>query len=278
MYGSYVSGEINLKKAEKLYIYIGEEGKRKSLNRTFNGGGASSIGTYGTQGDLYYQNYSGAGATDIRLVNGSWNDIKSLRSRIIIAGGSGSGSQGGGLSSFDSYHTSSNCISGGSSYYSYGAKQTSGGFGSKGGLSGSFGIGGDGETSAIYYGSTGGGGGYYGGGGGYYSSWTLNHERCEAGHASGGSSYISGHTGCVGITSENDTTPKNGCTTGTTDNNCSIHYSGKVFTNTIMIDGDGYNWTNEKGTRTLIPNPAGGYFEEEQGLEGNGYTKITLIN
>ena len=277
VYGAYTSGEIKLNKNEVFYIYVGEMGAQGDINSTYNGGGSSSRGGYYP---TYIQNYSGAGATDVRLESGLWDNETSLRSRIMVAAGSGRGSRGGGLSSSSTYNKNSSCAAGESLYYVYGATQTNAGYSNKGTLSGSFGKGGAGEVTNLYYGSSGGGGGYYGGGGNYSKPFDsqTSHERCGLGYSSGGSSYISGHTGCVGITSENDTTPKNGCTTGTTDNNCSIHYSGKVFTNTIMIDGDGYNWTNEKGSLTLMPSPAGGYFEEEQGLEGNGYARITLVD
>ena len=54
------------------------------------------------------------------------------------------------------------------------------------------------------------------------------------------------------------------------------HYSGKVFTETVMIDGEGYSWTSEKqpgivgmptfdGTKTMIGNT------------DNGHAKITKI-
>ncbi len=278
-YGAYTSGEIELNKNEELYIYVGEMGTRQDINTTYNGGGSSSKGSYGAGGAQYYQNYSGGGATDIRLVSGSWNNVNSLRSRIMVAAGSGRGSRGGGISSENTSNLNTSCNISSPVYYTYGASQTAGGYGSKGGLAGSFGIGGNGEVTTLYYGSSGGGGGYYGGGGGYSPVWSslTTDDRCAVGHSSGGSSYISGHTGCVAITSENSTTPKNGCTTGTTNNNCSIHYSEKVFTNTVMIDGDGYNWTNVKNDLTLMPNPEGDFFESEKGLEGNGYAKITLV-
>jgi hypothetical protein len=72
-------------------------------------------------------------------------------------------------------------------------------------------------------------------------------------------------------------TPKDGCTTGTSDNTCSIHYSGKVFTNTVMIDGAGYAWTNTKGEQQAMPNPTGGFYELGQGHIGNGFARITYL-
>ena len=274
--GAYTSGKIELNKNEILYIYVGEMGNKSEINGTFNGGGASSKGSYGSQ---YYQNYPGAGATDVRLVNGSWNNAISLRSRIMVAAGSGRGSRGGGLTSESTYKKNTSCSSKESLYYAYGATQTNAGYSNKNTLYGSFGIGSDGEVTNLYYGSSGGGGGYYGGGGGYSKPFDslTSHERCGLGYSSGGSSYISGHTGCVAITSESSSTPKSGCTTGTTNNSCSLHYSGKVFTGTIMIDGYGNNWTNVKGKIIGIPDPLGGTFEEGEGV-GNGYARIRLVS
>src|SRR5574344_1128765 len=42
-----------------------------------------------TSGFLDYNNSTGGGATDIRLVNGNWDDFSSLKSRIIVAAGGG---------------------------------------------------------------------------------------------------------------------------------------------------------------------------------------------
>ena len=86
-----------------------------------------------------------------------------------------------------------------------------------------------------FNGCTGGGSGYFGGGG-------STHVQGSGGW----SSYISGHNVCVAIeessTENNITFPtKNGvaCTDGTTNQDCSVHYSDKEFTDTVMIDGNG---------------------------------------
>ncbi len=86
-YGGYTSGELILKKETILYVYVGLDGKK---GNTFNGGG-------------YATSSSGGGATDIRLINGAWDNPQSLLSRIIVAGGGGGtidryrGGDGGGL-------------------------------------------------------------------------------------------------------------------------------------------------------------------------------------
>ena len=103
-----------------------------------------------------------------------------------------------------------------------------------------------------------------GAGGGYWGGKTQQVKNVCGAHGGGGSSYISGHTGCVAIKSASDTTPKDGCEDGTTDNLCSVHYSGKVFTNTVMKAGNEVMPTFD-GTSTMTGNT------------GNGYAKITFI-
>ena len=292
-YGGYTKGTITLSKGEILYVYVGEGGTQgtagvaatstvgQGAKATFNGGGK---GGNAGGGSYPYQNYaggfSGGGATDIRLVSGTWNDITSLRSRIMVAGG------GGGFHNSKASTTtvsSDISVAGGlisekgqtiTSYsgtsYSYGAgalaNQTSGN---------AFGVGGTGSNTGVSgycNGHNGGGGGYYGGGGA--PSTGGNCFRLSGG---GGSSYISGHTGSVAVTSASDTTAKSGCTTGTTDNSCSIHYSGKVFINTVMIDGRGYLWTNIKGSQVQMPKPEGGNYDDGTGNVGNGYARIKYV-
>lgn len=188
----------------------------------------------------------------------------------MVAGGGGGcygtltscigGGSGGGLKGYDA--STSNGYGPG-----FGATQISGGAAGVAttenltGQSGTFGIGGSRGTMA-----GGGGGGYYGGGG-----------SAHIDASGGGSSYISGHTGCVAITSSG--TPKSGCDTETTDNSCSIHYSDKVLIDTLMIDGSGYTWTNEKAATAgtnLMPNPRGGNYASG-GNTGDGYAKITFV-
>ena len=230
---------------------------------TFNGGGSGSHSTSGQ--DI---NGNGGGATDIRLVSGDWNNESSLASRIMVAGGGGgafdgragtnyyaNGGNAGGLTA-----PNGNYIQWGSTgpSVSTGATQTQGGKGAANNeKDGIFGSGGYGNYTGtwIYY--SGGGGGYYGGGsGGALSSVVMT--------ASGGSSYISGHLGCVAIQAQDNITPKNGCTDGTEDITCSYHYSNKIFTNTIMKAGNEEMPTfNGSGSMT--------------GNSGNGFVKITVL-
>ncbi len=177
--GGYSRGYYYLKKDEKVYVYVGAKGRlvTSSSDNTgvFNGGGAGKVGGGGTYAG------TGGGATDIRLIKGNWNNIDSLNSRIIVAGGGGgAGSAYSGTNSNDIGGGVGGGLSGvggrtiwGASYLSYPGTQTAGGGGAN---SGALGIGGAGaaETSS----GGGGGGGYYGGGG------------ASCGGGAGGSGYI----------------------------------------------------------------------------------------
>ena len=84
--GGYSSGYYKLTVGDKIYIYVGGKGTTGvDPNGGYNGGGAAQTGTAGKHAG------SGGGATDIRLINGLWNNSDSLKSRIIVAGGGGGG-------------------------------------------------------------------------------------------------------------------------------------------------------------------------------------------
>ncbi|WP_207559172.1 glycine-rich protein, partial [Ruminiclostridium hungatei] len=219
--GGYSKGALYIQSDMTLYIYVGQKGRNaqpyKNSPGGWNGGGSGGTNTDGISSS------SGGGASDIRLVNGSWNDSASLKSRIMVAGGGG----GGNLYRTDISGGAGGGVSGGiASKFGltvYGGTQTSGGTGN---TNGGLGYGGDGCDSI--YGSRitggGGGGGYYGGGGGIaYSGDIANTYRCSGG--AGGSSYISGHTGCNAIDS-------NGNPTGQP-----VHSSGLAFTQTEILQG-----------------------------------------
>ncbi|MDR3255296.1 MAG: hypothetical protein LBT31_06990, partial [Synergistaceae bacterium] len=105
--GAYVRGDISLAAGEKLYVYVGGTGI-VSMNDpdivVFNGGGrAGLIMGDSAPGGIGFS--TGAGATDMRLRGGAWDDQSSLLSRIMVAAGSG-GSWGvkghaGGLTGYD---------------------------------------------------------------------------------------------------------------------------------------------------------------------------------
>ena len=247
-YGAYCYGEISCQASDKLYIYIGKQGASTKNTAAWNGGGASYNGAH--TGD---QTRGGGGATDIRLTSGAWNNAASLRSRIMVAGAGGGatdycdGAHACGLrDSIDTF-----------------ASQTKGGdlgYGSAGG----FGYGGTGQfgPGSGHYGGAGGGSGWYGGSGG------LGNNR-----GYGGTSYISGHAGCVAIASASS----NSASTAGTENSVarSTHYSGKIFTSTKMIDGEAYTWTTERTTQSAMPRPSGGSYPSGTGHTGNGYCKIS---
>ena len=272
-YGSYVSGTINFAKGQKIYVYVGENGYTKFSNPTvvslrFNGGGYGNLVCY--KHYLKHENnnnkgvdFAGGGATDIRLVDGDWSDFDSLKSRIMVAAGSGginnstryAPSNGGGLFSDNGGYYGS------ADYMATGATQVS-----PGTANGKFGVGGyaiyGGDSCSVNDGG-GGGGGYYGGGG---SKTASNVSQASTG--AGGSSYISGHNGCDAIKEES--TEDNIIHTGQ-----SIHYSGLYFKDTIMIDGSGYKWTTQKGEYTGMPSHDG--TGTMKGNAGNGYARITFI-
>lgn len=278
--GGYTSGFLSLEKGERLYFFVGGKGLHNATAANvggYNGGGYSGNNTS-------YNSYSGGGSTDVRLVNGLWNDSLGLNSRIMVAaGGAGTivnskittqAGHGGGLTGGDATTTVSDYNS--STYLAKGSNQTKPST-TKGNAGfayettkrqGSFGYSIQSHPSG--YGG-GGGGGYYGGGTGYGST------------GAGGSSYISGHTGCVAIASSTSTAARTGtnsasCSTGSTDNLCSVHYSGKVFTNTTMIDGGGFLWTTKKETQSKMPNPASGFYNYGEGKNGDGAAKISIKN
>lgn len=145
-HGGYTSGVIKLKKDEEIYIYVGEASRNSTpwnkSGRAYNGGGNSGTDVDAASGR------SGAGATDIRLVSGNWDNSNSLLSRIMVAGGAGGINysnrttniefqSGGGLIGYSTENKT------GMNTQAYGGSQTSGGIGANGAGNGIFGIGAD---------------------------------------------------------------------------------------------------------------------------------------
>ena len=246
--GGYVKGHISLGNSTIIYIYVGSRGVNPKINdsgRTYekaaggwNGGGA---GDYDHADDD--SSGGGGGATDVRTVNGNWDNFNSLKSRIMVAGAGGGGGawkgqlggHGGGLVGISSNHMINNNFT-----VTHGS-QTSGY---------KFGIGEDGTWLFSNSNIGGSGGGYYGG---------CAYKGSKVGTlvdygGGGGSSFISGHSGCNAIN-------QNSTSTKITHTGSANHYSGKVFSNTVMIAGD-----------ASMPSPTGGI---ETGHSGNGYCKIT---
>ena len=243
--GAYTSGIITLDKNEELYIYVGKQST--GTGATFNGGGSCTSNCT-----------AGGGATDIRLLNGNWNDASGLASRIMVAAGGGgynpyssgyAGGSGGKLVGINGAGDSPTTV----------ATQTTGGIssGNVASRNGSFGKGGSGDKWG-----GGGAGGYYGGAGGK-NSGTGN-------GGAGGSSYISGYKGSVAVLAEDSLSPRldsnNTICTNTSaleDVKCSYHYSGKVFDETVMIAG------NESMPKISDSGEMTGNF-------GDGHVRITL--
>ena len=105
--GGYTSGDCYLNEKDIFYIYVGEAGSLGTVgvddtstvgqgaSATFNGGGKGGNAGGGDYPYSYYRGgASGGGATDIRLVSGVWNNVSSLRSRMMVAGGGGGTSTG----------------------------------------------------------------------------------------------------------------------------------------------------------------------------------------
>ena len=271
--GGYTKGTLSLNTtlAAHLYIYCGQQPAAQSVTGGWNGGGTGLDNGHTVADEKLQIGYGGGGATDIRLTDGDWNNFSSLQSRIMVAaggagnamsvqhlqdsrGGHGIPGYAGGLIGGDG--SDSSIEAHGLTFCGSGATQTEPGnslndkekigdqiISESGQWKGGFGYGG--SPAVGYYCGGGGGSGYYGGG-----ASTRGH-----GAGGGGSSFISGHEGCDAITE----TSTADAITHTGEPN---HYSGKVFTNTLMIAG---NATQTK--------PGGG---TETGHSGNGYARITL--
>lgn len=257
--GGYCKGTVNLSN-RTIYIYVGAQ------SGGFGGGGVTTE----EQRNNNFGN-DGGGATDIRLVKGvTYKNFNSLKSRIIVAAGGGGanhrnrqgedpqwgqgdGGYGGGLKGGDGkredYTISWSSPYLTHAYLSYGATQKTGGnhticyrdgngqyvdYKIETNSIGKFGYS---RTAPEQFVQSGGGGGYYAGG--------------ISGHAggSGGSSFISGHSGCDAII---ESSTENTIVHSGQPN----HYSGLVFTDTQMIDG-----------AHAMPSPNGG---TETGHSGDG--------
>ena len=287
-HGAYTKGDIFIPTSRTLYVFTG--------NVFGYNGGLWTNSKYGA---------SGGSSTDIRLTKGTsgsknnWADWASRKSRIMVAAGGGggmardcdsvadgqakgyygdgNGGYGGGLSGGDGQsvnHTRAygynNCYGGGQNINGYYVYHDLGNAPSEDGrvyYNGYFG----GSSSVGYI--------YQGGfGGGYYTGVSASH-----GGPSGGSSFISGHAGCIAVMESatevyNENTGRSQIQHRTDANAIarSTHYSGLIFTNTVMIDGEGYQWTTSRGSYVGTPKFSGSGVQA-----GNpdlvGYAKITTI-
>lgn len=232
--GAYAKGDIEIIEPTTFYVYVGE-GAFSNVINTYGFNGGSSGGRFNASWSPGYS--GGAGGTDIRLDAGAWDNITGLRSRIIVAGGAAFGKNGGTLNGLAGWNEPRGTAGGPGT-------QTSGGSAGSGAGPGAFGRGGFGFISDpncpncnSAYGAA---GGYYGGGGGRGGTCGCSPRASASGGS--GSSFISGHSGCNAITS-------GGAHTGQPN-----HYSGLVFTNTVMTDGLGeihtFNAAPASGKRT----------------------------
>ena len=267
--GAYTSGEIELSPNKSLYIYIGGKGNDAKLETNVSGGyNGGGIGSWDNRDNE--ASGGGGGATDIRLQSGAWNDFDSLKSRIMVAAGGGGASaripgtihKGGGLENdINGQHFQYLFANG--NYYDVIATtktttQTTGY---------AFGYGENGKNTCFFDNQEYGSDGVPGAGSGYMGGY-VGDQTTQVDLSGGGSSFISGHNGCNAINSSS--TSSNLIFT-----NQSVHYSGYKFTNTKMVDGGGYTWTNVKGSQTGMPTYDG--TSTMTGNTGNGYAKITLI-
>ena len=277
--GGYTSGIIDLVRNNNLYVFVGGN---PASNVTFDSSNSNSIiGGYNGGGTIAngqeILGVPGGGATDIRLTTGNWNDFDSLKSRIMVAAGGGganfrnqgygegNGGEGGGLTGLDGYEA----LTEGSYFrsdYEYGYIVGLGGTQTHGSIAEMHRL--DGTVVAYdQFGTSGfgyGGGVQSGAGSGYYGGGASGHAG-----AGGGSSFISGYSGCDAITETS--TSSNIVHTGQAN-----HYSGKVFTNGVMIDGKGCNWSTGSAANcgTNQPQPDG---TNAVGHSGNGYARITYL-
>ena len=193
--GGSTSGIIYLNQGQNLYFFVGEAG---AFNASVTGA------TFGY----------GGGATDVRLVDGPWDNPVSLKSRIMVAGGGGGtdyslsvSTSGGGLATSATYKNAWPLKFIDKSVLVKGATQEMGGIvASAEGHNGTFGRANPDATSPDYGGV---------GGGGYYGGASLDGH----GAATGGSSFISGYAGSNAIESASSLTPTNQVR----------HYSGLYF-------------------------------------------------
>ena len=240
--GAYASGNIYIDKERVFYLYIGGRGgdnwqvtKQSHGIGGYNGGqdGGADLNDTGIEpGDnpgprIPDSSAGGGGATDIRLIEG--NSTEALVSRIIIAAGGGGGASTNGGDNWSFNYRGGHGGGLNSSVFAgiiSGANQTGCVFG-QGSSPLSINV----IPPNIYTGGCigGGGGGYYGGcvhDEKYYVNFSAS-ELTIGGP--GGSSYISGHPGCMSVQLTD---------AGELEHiDSPYHNSGLVFKNTTIVDG-----------------------------------------
>lgn len=250
--GSYTKGTITIEANNVFYIVVGQNGTNEGI--IFNNGSKKKLWRTSEWA------WSGGGSTDIRFTihPEEWDSFDFRKSRIMVAASGGGsisyalpqkGIPGGTLNGFA-----------GTSKTVYRMDGEAATFGTqiKGGLNGT---GSYARESPNYIGF-----GYIpvskgdmnGAGNGYYAGGQGNHGVNTAGVGATGSCFISGHPGCDAITKAS----KENAIGHTGKPN---HYSGLVFTDTQMIDG-----------QSPMPSPDGG--KETTGHLGDGACVITQLS
>jgi hypothetical protein len=92
--GGYAAGKVNLEKGTTLYVYVGCVGSSSDNNGPAKGG--YNGGGYGCSASINEPGNGGGGASDVRLIGGSWDNSNGLLSRFIVAGGGGGGGEDSG--------------------------------------------------------------------------------------------------------------------------------------------------------------------------------------
>ena len=208
--GAYTSGVLKLLKKETFYFYLGKAPflhQNGEHDEVFNSG-------------IGYITYSksGGGSADIRTKNGKWYSFESLKSRIMVAAGSGgtecgSGGSGGDIIGIDG--KSGFCLNNPRNYTSFGYGGLQNGMNS---YTGNFGYG---YNFSVLQNKNAGGNGYYAGGS----------SRDYGAGSGGGSSFVSGHKGCDAI---NESSSENSIIHTGQPN----HYSGITFYDSIIKNGN----------------------------------------
>ena len=251
--GSYTKGTITIEANKAFYIVVGQNGTNEGI--IFNNGSKYFPFLTGTTGS-----WSGGGSTDIRLTihTEEWDNFDSRKSRIMVAASGGgsisywlpqNGRPGGALKGFaGTTVTNGSRMDGEAATF---GTQT------KGGLNGT---GTNARKCPNYIGF-----GYIpvsnwdmnGAGNGYYAGGKGNHGGGTVGVGATGSCFISGYSGCDAI--KESSTENAIVHTGQPN-----HYSGLVFTDAKMIDG-----------QSPMPSPKGG---KETGHLGDGACIITQLS
>ena len=251
--GSYTKGTITIKANYAFYIVVGQNGTNEGI--IFNNGSKKIFWPISNWA------WSGGGSTDIRLTipTEKWDNFDSRKSRIMVAASGGgsisyylpqNGKPGGTLNGFAGTTKTDYIIMDGEAA-TFGT-QIKGGHNGTGCHARNF-------PNYIGFGyipvatdST-----MNGAGNGYYAGGQGNHGNCTVGVGATGSCFISGYPGC-------DAIKKLSTENAIEHTGQSKHYSGLVFTDTEMIDG-----------QSPMPSPDGG---RETGHSGDGACIITQIS